>query len=200
MLRIVCAFVILTTLSCQSGSREASYKAEIISHRKEINTEFLDPKHSPLLDEDRKQFTSLNFFPIDSMYRFKANVTHFNNKEPFQMATSTERLPWYQHVATLTFAVNDTTQLLEVYKNLDNKEDSVLFIPFGDATNGLASYGGGRYLDIELEKGSSYAIIDFNKAYNPYCAYNHRYSCPIPPEANRLEVAIKAGEKVFKHY
>jgi len=185
--------------NCSKKVGDQSYKEEIISHRKEINEEFASPK-SPLLEEDRKNFTSLNFFPVDSTFRVKASIEHFSNKEPFQMPTSTDRLPWYQHVATLSFSLRDTIQELEVYKNLDNKLDTVLFIPFGDGTNGLSSYGSGRYLDIHFPKNAKSVYVDFNKSYNPYCAYNHNYSCPIPPKENQLEVYIPAGEKVFKHY
>jgi uncharacterized protein (DUF1684 family) len=185
--------------SCNHNPVNQSYRDEIIAHRKQVNEEFISAK-SPLLEEDRTNFTSLNFFTIDSTYRVKANVEHHAGKEPFQMPTSTDRLPWYQHVATLSFSVRDTLQTLEVYKNLDNKLDTILFIPFGDGTNGLSSYGSGRYLDVSLSKSAKHTYIDFNKAYNPYCAYNHKYSCPIPPRANQLTVYIPAGEKVFKHY
>ena len=119
------------------------------------------------------------------------------------MKTSTDRLPIYQRVGYLHFKIEDNDYSLSVFRNLDlskKKEfKNYLFIPFKDFTNGVETYGGGRYLDIDKPVKKGDWIIDFNKAYNPYCAYSYKYSCPIPPEENFLEVEIKAGVKNYNH-
>jgi hypothetical protein len=105
-------------------------------------------------------------------------------------------------VGTLTFTIHDTTLHLTVYKSLLLSSNSAyanyLFIPFTDITTGDETYGSGRYLDIELSDiKNNFVELDFNKAYNPYCAYSTNYNCPIPPKENNLSIAIKAGEKTF---
>jgi uncharacterized protein (DUF1684 family) len=92
-----------------------------------------------------------------------------------------------------TLAAFQSKKLLEV-----NAAENGLFIPFRDATSGTDTYGGGRYIDCEIPADGNLLLIDFNKAYNPYCAYNPRYSCVIPPEENRLDIRIEAGEKTFE--
>ncbi len=91
--------------------------------------------------------------------------------------------------------------MLLAYQNLDllkNKpEYRKLFVPFNDYTNGVSSYGGGRYLDIDIPAGDK-TIIDFNFAYNPYCAYHDRWSCPIPPSENNLDIEVEAGVKSYE--
>jgi uncharacterized protein (DUF1684 family) len=120
--------------------------------------------------------------------------------EPFKMAATGEQKDIYLKYGELDFEIDGKRQSLALYQNLRLKNDEryqdYLFIPFKDATNGKTTYGGGRYLDYEIP-GSDTVILDFNKAYNPWCVYSHEYSCPIPPEENHLEVAIKAGEKDY---
>lgn len=120
--------------------------------------------------------------------------------QAFAMRTTTERLPMYRKVAVLSFKLQGRRMRLSVYQNIDlvakpGFEDH-LFVPFTDATNGLSTYGGGRYLDLEGPLGRE-VVLDFNRAYNPYCAYGGRYSCPIPPEENHLPFAVEAGVKKF---
>ncbi|MCB0475507.1 MAG: DUF1684 domain-containing protein, partial [Flavobacteriaceae bacterium] len=101
-----------------------------------------------------------------------------------------------------TFELNGQSLKLHVYQNQElikqAEYENHIFIPFTDLSSGNESYGGGRYIDLEIPRGDT-LVIDFNKAYNPYCAYNHKYSCPIPPRENSLPVAIHAGVKAFKH-
>jgi hypothetical protein len=116
------------------------------------------------------------------------------------MKTTTERLPEYSIYGVVTFRHKGKNVTLNVYQNIELVKkpgyEKNLFIPFNDRTNGVETYGGGRFIDI-TENGADKVIIDFNKAYNPYCAYNHKYSCPIPPEENDLKIKIKAGEKIW---
>ncbi|WP_196894238.1 DUF1684 domain-containing protein [Aureivirga marina] len=178
-----------------------SNKKEIEEFQKELNTEFKNPEESPLKKADLKKFKSLDFFPINDVFKVKAKFILEENPITFQMPTTTSRLPEYQKYAEVVFELEGKEYRLEVYQNqkLKEKEEykDYLFIPFTDLTNGNDSYGGGRYLDLRIPEGNT-IILDFNKAYNPYCAYNENYSCPIPPEQNDLAVRIEAGVKKYE--
>ena len=118
------------------------------------------------------------------------------------MPMTKERVVYYRKYGTLTFKINDTICSLTVYQNLDLIKrkgfENYLFLPFKDLTSEVTTYGGGRYLDIDIQKRSQWKI-DFNLAYHPYCAYSERYSCPIVPKENKLAVQINAGECYFGH-
>jgi hypothetical protein len=169
--------------------------------QKKMNREFKDPETSPLKDKDRKNFESLNFFPIDTTYRVTAKFIETPNQSPFLMPTTTNRLPEYIKYGEAHFTLKGKEFVLTIYQNqqltkMEEYED-YLFLPFTDATNGKETYGGGRYIDARIPEGNT-VVIDFNKAYNPYCAYNEKYSCPIVPAENTLSIAVKAGVKKFK--
>ena len=161
-----------------------------------LNKEYSSIEDSPLTEEDLKSFKKLDFFPIDSAFIVAANLEYHKDSKPFKMATTTDRLPVYKLYATATFTIKGKEFQLEIYQNekltLSPDYEDHLFLPFTDNTNGETSYGGGRYIDLNIPEGDQ-LIIDFNQAYNPYCAYNHKYSCPIPPEVNHLDTEIKAG-------
>ncbi|WP_408612149.1 DUF1684 domain-containing protein [Flavivirga spongiicola] len=171
--------------------------------QRKINAEYKDATTSPLKDKDRKQFEGLDFFNFDSTYVVKAQFKRTPNEKSFKMKTTTTRLPEYVKYGELSFDLKGKSFSLNIYQNLGliEKEgyEDYLFLPFLDETNGLESYGGGRYIDARIPEGNTF-IIDFNKAYNPYCAYNDKYSCPIVPRKNYLKTRIEAGVKVFdKH-
>ena len=117
------------------------------------------------------------------------------------MPTTTDRMPIYVKYGEAYFELEGQSFKLNIYQNqeLITKAEYVdyLFIPFTDATNGETSYGGGRYLDLRIPTGKT-ITLNFNKSYNPYCAYNGKYSCPIPPSENDISVAILAGVKAYK--
>jgi uncharacterized protein len=165
-----------------------------------LNKEYADAKESPLMKEDLADFKGLDFFPIDAAYIVSAKFVKSKNEKVFQMKTSTSRLPEYKKYGELHFTLNGKGLKLNVYQNMDliQREgyEDYLFLPFSDLTNGKESYIGGRYIDMRIQKGKTWTI-DFNKAYNPYCAYNHKYSCPKVPLENDLPIEIKAGVKKF---
>lgn len=171
--------------------------------QRELNSEYKDATTSPLKDKDRKHFEGLDFFKFDTAYVVKTKFERFPNEKPFEMKTSTERRPIYVKYGELSFELKGKHYKLNIYQNLGliEKEgyEDYLFLPFSDETNGLESYGGGRYIDARIPSGDTMEI-DFNKAYNPYCAYNDKYSCPIVPRENYLKTRIEAGVKAFgKH-
>jgi hypothetical protein len=192
----VALFVVFSAFS-QSDSKAIKSIKEFQS---KINKSYSDKEKSPLMPEDLKKFKSLDFFKMDLKYRVEANFLKNQFPIPFEMQTTTDRKPKYQKYGTLFFEIDGVKCKLTVYQNIDltkqKKYKNYLFVPFTDLTNNNESYGGGRYMDIQGPLDNK-VILDFNQAYNPYCAYNHKYSCPIVPSENKLNVEIKAGVKKF---
>jgi uncharacterized protein len=144
----------------------------------------------------------LRFFPVDESYRVVCRFERTENSPWFKMATSGPIQKNYRVFGTAQFSLRDTTVTLNIYQSqgLMNSAEyaDYLFVPFTDPTCGHESYQGGRYLDIrisDIEDGR--LVLDFNKAYNPYCAYSSGYSCPIPPKENHFPVCIRAGEMAY---
>jgi uncharacterized protein len=153
-----------------------------------------------VVKKDDKQF--MHFFAIDPAFRTLATFTPAKNPKWFAMKTSGSATQTYRKYGMLTFKIHDTTINLSVYQSqsLMTSKDyaDYLFIPFTDNTSGRESYGGGRYLDYKLSDiQNNKLLLDFNKAYNPYCAYTSGYNCPVPPGENDLRIAITAGEKAY---
>lgn len=175
---------------------QSDYEKEIKAFQDTINKQYADTTESPLLKEDLAGFKGLDFFPVDEKYRVNAKFVKVFNPIPFKMRTTTERAPVYIRYAELHFELNGKAVKLHVYQSqaLLEKEEykDFLFLAFTDLTNGKTSYGGGRYIDLKIPEGNE-IIIDFNKSYNPYCAYNHKYSCVVPPADNYIDLEIKAG-------
>ena len=166
----------------------------------DLNKSYADSLKSPLTKKDLKQFKGLDFFSINEKYIVEATFIRTKKEKPFGMKTTTSRTPLYKKYGELHFEIDDKAFKLNVYQNVDlNKKtgyEDYLFLPFSDLTCGKESYIGGRYVDMKIQKGKTWTI-DFNKAYNPYCAYNYEYSCPIVPLENDLDVEILAGVKKF---
>lgn len=192
--------IFVTVLSCNQGKEPIPGDTEF---QREINAEYKDASTSPLKDKDRKNFKGLEFFKVDSTFVVTAKFERTPDETPFEMKTTTDRLPVYVKYGVITFNLKENDYQLNVYQNQDvNKKegfDDYLFLPFLDDTNGEESYGGGRYIDLKIPEGDE-LVIDFNKAYNPYCAYNEKYSCPIVPRENYLALKVEAGVKVFKKH
>ena len=173
---------------------------DIHSFHNSLNAEFKDPDTSPLPDRYRKNFEALDFFAPDTTFRIWARLIRTPNALPFAMPTTTSRTSTEVLYGFAEFEIQDTTIQLELYRNVAGEPDTAkddLFLPFLDATNGEGTYTGGRYLDLPIPTSDS-ILIDFNKAYNPYCVYNKKYSCPIVPKVNTIPIAIEAGVKDFE--
>ena len=166
----------------------------------DLNFEYADKTKSPLTEADFEVFKSLDFFEIDTKFIVQAKFKKSKKEKVFEMKTTTNRLPKYIKYGEIEFEINNKIYKLNVYQNLDLIKNQTyqdyLFLPFLDLTNGNQSYVGGRYIDLKIPNNNTIEI-DFNKAYNPYCAYSDRYSCPIVPVVNNLQIAILAGVKKF---
>lgn len=176
---------------------QSTYKDSVQQLRIMHTSELLDPEKNMLSDEEKDHFQGLDYFLINESAIIEARF-EYNKGKKFKMLTSTDRTPVYRRYGYVYFKWNNEPCTLTVYQNLElSKKDGYkdyLFIPFRDETSGEETYGGGRYLDLK-KTDSSFFVLDFNLAYNPYCAYSIRYSCPVPPEENTLHVEIEAGEK-----
>jgi uncharacterized protein (DUF1684 family) len=175
-------------------------QSEAEKFQKQINSEYADAKTSPLMEEDLKTFQTLDFYPINENFFVNAKFEKAKNEKVFEMKTTGARTPKYIKYGTIFFTLNGVEMQLNVYRNIELSKQKEyknhLFLPFSDLTCGKESYIGGRYIDLKIPKGDTIAV-DFNQAYNPYCAYNHKYSCPLVPLENDLKVEIKAGVKTF---
>nr|WP_321411496.1 DUF1684 domain-containing protein [uncultured Allomuricauda sp.] len=184
----------------ESVTPKSDLVADILEYQKEQNESFKDPDSSPLPDKYRKDFEGLDFFEPDTNYIVKAHFVRTPDAEPFLMPSTTDRQTQEVVYGIAHFKLNGTEHQLEVYQSLDLMDDEeyedYLFLPFLDNTNGEETYGGGRYIDLTIPEGDT-LVIDFNKAYNPYCVYNKKYSCPLVPRQNYLRTKVRAGVKNF---
>ncbi len=180
---------------------DPEYVAEITRWQDQMDQEFAYPESSPLTEEGLQEFEGIEFFSIDDKYHIVAEFVATPYEDTFGMETTTERRPLYKKFGEAYFKLDGKELKLDIFQNQEllkiPEYKDYLFIPFKDKTNGVSSYHGGRYLEATIPDGETIEI-DFNYAYNPYCAYNHQYSCPIPPAQNYLNVEIKAGVKDYK--
>ena len=168
--------------------------SEVTEFRKVKDNFFKTSPQSPLTPEQKKNFAGLPYFPENPALRFELPLERYANPERVLMQTNTGATQEYLKIGQVRFKVNGEDASLQVYESTDNP--GAYFTPFVDATAPAESYGAGRYLEPE-EQHAGELVVDFNFCYNPYCAYNDRWSCPFPPPENRLTVRIEAGEKKF---
>jgi len=182
-----------------TGTTSKTYIDQISGFRTEKDEMFKNSSDSPLTDEQLKAFEALNYFPIAERYRIEAEFTLNTMEQTIKMAITDGTQRNYLVYGNAHFHLDGKELDLTVYKSVEGTSD-YLFIPFYDKTSADLTYGGGRYLEPELLDNGKLEI-DFNRAYNPYCAYNPTYRCPIPPRDNNLDVRILAGEKIpeFAH-
>ncbi|WP_266363564.1 DUF1684 domain-containing protein [Tellurirhabdus rosea] len=191
---------LLLMLSARMAVAQTPFADTIARHRETYREEFLKTPNSPL--KTPGALAGLRFFEPDSTLRVEARVERITGAEPFEMLTYNGQKQPYVRYARLHFTLNGQPQQLTVYRSLRLAQmpqyRDYLFVPFKDPTNGQESYGGGRYLDFRVGQiRDGRLTLDFNRAYNPYCAYQEGYACPIPPQENHLRSPIRAGEKIY---
>lgn len=172
----------------------------VVQFQDTINKQYATKDESPLMEEDFKVFKALDFYPINGKFAVQAQFVRTKKEKKIKMKTTGTRTPEYVKYGEYHFEIDGKKMSLNVYQNIDliKKEGykDYLFLPFSDLTCGKTSYIGGRYIDMRIPKSNT-VLIDFNKAYNPYCAYSYKYSCPIVPLENDLYIEILAGVKKF---
>lgn len=193
-------FMLLVSLCAFAQGNTTAFAAEIATHRQHYKDDFIKESRSPLKAPDT---AFLDFYAPDPSWRIAARFTPSRDTQPFDMLTYSGVKRRYRPYGSLQFEVAGQPYTLHLYQNLSLMQDSsyrdYLFLPFKDLSNGEASYGGGRYLDFRTgDICDGLLWLDFNKAYNPYCAYSDGYNCPIPPRENHLDLMVAAGEKVFR--
>ncbi|NOX88511.1 MAG: DUF1684 domain-containing protein [Calditrichaeota bacterium] len=204
---LITLFILLIIVGCKQKNSTAekngqTLKSEWLKFRAENDSLFKYADWSPLTEEDRKNFTGLEYFDYDSSWRFTLTLHVYPNPESITI-TGTKKGDFRPALryGYFEFSPNGVPCRLEVLKILPQSpaEKAHLFLGFWDETSGKETYGGGRYIDLK-PVGENRFIVDFNYAYNPYCAYSDRYSCAIPPLSNRLPVAVRVGEKKYGNH
>lgn len=182
---------------CSSGPSapdDSVYIDALTEARGAKDQQFQEASDSPVPKDKRDALLPLPYYAIDPNYAVPAALKLADERPVFEMPTSTGTLRRMQLVGTLEFTLQGEPRSLGAFVAEGTQQITSLFVPFADLTTGTETYVAGRYLDIE-PTSTGYYTIDFNRAYNPYCAYNAAYECPFPPPSNRLQVAIRAGEK-----
>jgi uncharacterized protein (DUF1684 family) len=165
---------------------------DLSEFRRQKNDFFANSPDSPLTSEQQEKFAGLRYFPEAPELCFKLEIDEFDEKVKVQIMTTSDDIRLYVRFGLVHFEVNGEPASLTVYQTPHG-----FFIPFADSLAGKETYGAGRYLDPEILPDGK-LDVDFNLAYNPYCAYNDLYSCPLTPAENRLKIPIRAGEMSFK--
>jgi len=192
-------FVMVMMLGCSTAENSEEISSRLLADRQAKEERFLDHERSPLTQAQKEAFDGLEFYPVDLDYRIRTTIHEYPAKDTIEMAMSAQGTQKYIRWGEFEFSVHDHTVNLRVYKPLQYSDEyhPYFFIPFRDQTNGAATFEGGRYLDIPIHESNRY-VIDFNRAYNPYCAYNpNGWTCPLPPDENTLDFPLRAGEKAF---
>jgi uncharacterized protein (DUF1684 family) len=189
--------VVLIYFLQDAFSGDEQYIAALEQERQEKDRSFKTASNSPLEGEIKANFTSLNYYAPDPRYRVEATYQPVANPDTILLNMTKGESEAYLRYARASFELEGTQQELVLFLRVGSKEGE-LFVPFTDKTNGFETYGGGRYLDLPLpQPGSNTITLDFNRAYNPFCAFDDEFACPVPPAENRLKIGIPAGEKEF---
>lgn len=178
------------------AQHDSAFLKDVSSFQKELVNEYSDPKTSPLSTEAKKDFKGIHFFVADEKFLVKAKFVRTQGEKAINMPTSGNITKSFVKYAEVEFELSGKEYKLNVYQSIElasqRKYRDYLFIPFRDLTSGKETYGGGRYIDLTIPQSDS-IMINFNKAYQPYCAYTEGYNCPIPPRENYLPVKVEAG-------
>ena len=197
--RVVPVFIALSLVwlaACSSGPSgpdDSEYLEKVTTERTFKDQFFRESPESPVPGDKRSAILPLRYFPVEPSYAVPAVLRLADERPVFEMPTSSGALRKMQLVGVLEFTLLGQKRSLGAFSPDGTVRITSLFVPFADETTGSDTYSAGRYLDIE-PTSTGYYTIDFNRAYNPYCAYNASFECPFPPPTNRLKAAVRAGE------
>ena len=183
----------------QDEIRSAKFMDEILQERRDKDSFMKLDEQSPLNAEQKKKFTRLQYFEPDISWRLEARVEENEEKDLLVLPTSDNKQKPFKKWGYAIFNKGGQEYRLLLLEPAYGVAEEGLFLPFIDETSANETYGAGRYMDLEMPKNKK-ITLDFNKAYNPYCAYSDKYSCPFPPKENSLPLAVRAGEKTFENY
>jgi uncharacterized protein (DUF1684 family) len=184
----------LAALSCSGAP--TPYPQEIAAWRAEKDAFMRGASESPVPADKRASFPPLPYYPIDEQYRVPAGLKMVESDQIIELSLSTGQTRQMRRIGTLAFTLKGEPLSLTAFADVGDTRLRRLFVPFADLTSGSDTYQGGRYLDLDRTASGIYDL-DFNRAYHPFCVFDSRYECPIPPRENRLKVAIRAGEKML---
>jgi uncharacterized protein (DUF1684 family) len=173
----------------------ATYAEQIAAWHADKDRFMRESSDSPVPAEKRATFPPLPYFPVDPSYRVPALLQPAPRGPAVEMPTSTGQNRKMRRVGTLSFSLRGQPLSIGAFVEVDQQDMNRLFVPFGDLTNGVETYQGGRYLELDRTPTGLYDL-DFNRAFHPFCLFNASYDCPYPPAESRLKVAVRAGEKL----
>lgn len=193
----VVAMIAFIFYSLRGGQSTEDF-AKVIQKEREDKDHFMKTSSASPFADRAEHFKGLNYFPANQKFRVNADLEEIDSKKVIVLSTSDGKEVRYLEYAYASFKLDDTVNKILILEVMEaGPERGKLFLSFADATSGNETYGAGRYLDIKKVPGSTAITLDFNLAYNPYCAYSDRFSCPFPPKENVLKAAIMAGEKNY---
>jgi len=197
ILLVIVVIIVSLFYSFWGNQDQATYMKQITKEREEKD-HFMKTSNESPFGEEREKFTALKYYPVDPKFKIVADLTPVKDKNVVVLATSDGKEERYIEYAYAEFDFNGLHNKLLILEMMEmGPFRGKLFLAFGDETSGGDTYGAGRYLDIAKLKGSQTITLDFNNAYNPYCAYADKFSCPFPPAENLLKIAVQAGEKTY---
>lgn len=196
MKRFLCIVSLVFSVCISFAQTDTAVLNDTKRFQAELKVEYDNPNTSPLSAKAKKTFKGIHFYPVNEKYAVNARFVRTPQEKPFQMSTSSGMRKTYVKYAEVFFVIDKKEYKLNVYQSQELLQSpdykDYLFIPFTDATSGNETYEGGRYIDLNIP-ASDHILINFNKAYHPYCAYTDGYNCPIPPQENTLSIKIEAG-------
>jgi uncharacterized protein len=182
------------------ADNENEHNEKVVEWRKQKDVNYKIKEKTMLTDELLEDFDGLNYYDVDYSFRVEGQLTKFTDGRTFAIQTTGGQVYDYLIYGQVTFELNGKSLTLNVYQGQrsakSGEKKGALFIPFTDNTSTNETYGGGRYLVLDLPDNDT-LVLDFNMAYNPYCLYNPDHSCPLPPRENNLEVSVEAGELMY---
>jgi uncharacterized protein (DUF1684 family) len=192
--RALSAILLTCFAAACSGTPEDDYSARIAAVRAAKDESFKSDPESPIPPDKKATLLPLSYFPIDESYAVPASLEPAAERTRLQVPTSIGKIRNLERVGTLKFLLQGEPMRLTAFLDVESPNVNRLFVPFADQTSGTETYAAGRYMELDPTPTGIY-VVDFNVAYNPYCYYSPEYDCPYPPKENRLDAAIRAGER-----
>ncbi|HJU41774.1 MAG TPA: DUF1684 domain-containing protein [Vicinamibacterales bacterium] len=197
MIRAIAALLVTSLCghACTIRPAEEDYPAKIAAVRAAKDDSFKNDKESPVPDDKKATLIPLVYYPIDENFAVPATLEPAAERTRITVPTSTGKIRDLERIGALKFSLNGKPLRLTAFIDVESPQVNRLFVPFADQTSGSETYAAGRYMELDPTATGIY-VVDFNIAYNPYCYYSPEFDCPYPPKENRLDVPIRAGERV----